>query len=273
MKNIAVLSGDKRQSYISQFLNNHGYKNHIKNNLDFNDEKILICGTPFLKGSNINCDFYSSFPAKTFISLLKPGQIIFGGNIPEWIIEEGIENDIIFVDTLKDNNVVWNNAALTAEGLIANIITNTDFSISNSSVLVIGFGKCGTNIACRLKALNSNVTIYDHTPWHLSQAKSLGYDILEYSDFYSKLNHFDIIINTVPKEVLTDYHMSLLRPSCVLFEISSKPYGICEEYVKKYSLTLVTCPGIPGATSPKTAGELIAQSIISYLERTEINGS
>ena len=41
----------------------------------------------------------------------------------------------------------------------------------------------------------------------------------------------------------------------------------------KYRLSLVTCPGLPGKTAPKSAGELIAKSIISYLERTGENGT
>ena len=43
---------------------------------------------------------------------------------------------------------------LTAEGLIGEIIKNTDFSLNNSKVLILGFGKCGTNIASRLFNLN-----------------------------------------------------------------------------------------------------------------------
>ena len=176
-------------------------------------------------------------------------------------------------NVLKDKNVVWNNAMLTAEGLIGKIILHTDFALNGSKVLVIGFGKCGTNIASRLFSLNCNVTIYDHTPEHLSQASSYGYNILEICDFDKNIHDFDIIINTVPCEVLTDYHMGLIKNSCILFEIASKPYGFNKELVNKYNLSLITCPGLPGETAPKTAGELIAQSIISYLERTGINGS
>ena len=49
--------------------------------------------------------------------------------------------------------------------------------------------------------------------------------------------------------------------------------GSIKIYQCKNHLSLITCPGIPGATAPKNAGELIAKSIISYLERTEINES
>ena len=38
MKNIAVLSGDKRQIYANFYLNNNGFCSYIKNNFDFNEE-------------------------------------------------------------------------------------------------------------------------------------------------------------------------------------------------------------------------------------------
>lgn len=38
MKNIAVLSGDKRQIYANSYLNNNGLCSYIKNNFDFNED-------------------------------------------------------------------------------------------------------------------------------------------------------------------------------------------------------------------------------------------
>ena len=82
MKNIAVLSGDKRQIYANSYLNNNGFCSYIKNNFDFNEDAYILCGTPFSKDSlYLNCDLYSSFPISTFITLLKPGQTVFAGNI------------------------------------------------------------------------------------------------------------------------------------------------------------------------------------------------
>lgn len=274
MNNFSVLSGDSRQFFIQQYLSRHNFNAYLKTNLDFNEDKCIVCSTPFSKdGTYINCDFYSAYPIDTFITLLKPGQLVFGGQIPQWVIAQGEKNGVTFVDILKDKDVVWNNAMLTAEGLLAKIIANTDFAISGAKALIMGFGRCGINIAKKLNSLNCSITIHDHTPEHLSQASSFGYDVLDYSQISEKIKDFDIIINTVPSEILSDFHMSLINNSCVLFEIASKPYGFNKELVKKYNLSLITCPGLPGEYSPKSAGELIAKSIISYLERTGINGS
>lgn len=274
MNSIAVLSGDKRQFFANEFFNKSGYSSHIKNNFDFNDEKYILCGTPFSKdGINLNCDLYSSYPISTFIALLKPHQTLFGGNISEKVSDSLKNKKVNYFDFLKDDNVVWSNAELTAEGLISRIIENTPFSIQESNILIIGFGRCGINSALKLKALNGNITIYDHTNVHLSQAYAYGFKTTDFAGLNSHLNKFDIIINTVPGNVLTDYSMSLLKKECFLFEIASKPYGINQELSKKYKLNLITCPSLPGLTAPKSAGELIAKSILSYLERTKQNGT
>lgn len=271
MKPIAILSGDKRQKYILKYLKTHGYNAYLKSTMDFNNDDILVCSTPFCKNKKfINCDFYSSFPLRTFLSLLKPNQIVFGGNIPT--VCKKIAN-IKFVDTLQLDNIVWKNAILTAEGLIMHIIKNTDFAIENSEILVLGYGNCGTNIGKKLNALGGKVTFYDHTEIHLIGARANGFKTVQLEDFDTHLNKFDIIINTVPQPILSDKHYSLLSKNTVLFDVSSQPFGFNKDLTCKNHLSLITCPGIPGATAPKNAGELIAKSIISYLERTEINES
>ena len=173
MKNIAVLSGDKRQIYANSYLNNNGFCSYIKNNFDFNEDAYILCGTPFSKDSlYLNCDLYSSFPISTFIALLKPGQTVFAGNISNDVTTSLKKKNINYFDFLKDEKVVWSNAMLTAEGLISNIINNTPFALDTAKALIIGFGRCGINTALKLKALNVCVTIYDHTPIHLCQASS-----------------------------------------------------------------------------------------------------
>ena len=178
MKTISIISGDKRQFYIKEYLKNNGYNAEIITNMDFNNTDIIVAGTPFVKNNEyINCDYYTGFPVDTFLGLLKPKQIVFAGSISEDIMKLFTKN-IKLIDVLKDEDVVWSNAMLTAEGLIGEIIKNTDFSLNNSKVLILGFGKCGTNIASRLFNLNCDVSIYDHTKKHLSQAVSYGYKTL-----------------------------------------------------------------------------------------------
>ena len=127
MKTISIISGDKRQFYIKEYLKNNGYNAEIITNMDFNNTDIIVAGTPFVKNNEyINCDYYTGFPVDTFLGLLKPKQIVFAGSISENIMKLFPKN-IKLIDVLKDEDVVWSNAMLTAEGLIGEIIKNTDF--------------------------------------------------------------------------------------------------------------------------------------------------
>ena len=274
MKSIAVLSGDKRQHFINEYLTKENFDSKLKNNLDFNGYDYIVCSTPFSRdGLYLNCDFYSSFPVETFIDLIKPNQTVFAGSVSNAIKKIFDMKNVEIIDILQDEKVLWENAKCTAEGLIGDIILNTDFTLDNSKILIIGFGRCGINTALRLKSFNSQVTIYDHTYVHLCEALSYGFNISMYDQLKDYLGDFDIIINTVSGLVLNNNLMSYINPQCILFDISSKPYGIDAELAKKHHLSLFTCPGLPGITAPKTAGELIAKNIISYLERTKRNGS
>lgn len=269
MKRIVVLSGDKRQHYINEYLIQQGFDSNLKNNMDFHKDDYIVCGTPFSKsGEYINCDFHSAFPIDTFLGLLKKGQCVFGGAIPNSVMNYGKEKGIRFVDVLKDFDVVWQNATLTAEGLIGEIITKTDFSLKNSNVLIFGFGKCGMNTARFLKSFDSNIIIYDHTTNNLSRAKSFGCKTVTYPNLMNILPRCDCMINTVPFSILTPEHYKKISKKCILFEIASAPYGFDSVLVKENNLSLHTCPGLPGKYTPKAAGELIAKSITSYLERT-----
>lgn len=54
MKPIAILSGDKRQKYILKYLKTHGYNAYLKSTMDFNNDDILVCSTPFCKNKKIH---------------------------------------------------------------------------------------------------------------------------------------------------------------------------------------------------------------------------
>ena len=64
------------------------------------------------------------------------------------------------------------------------------------------------------------VTIYDHTPLHLCQASSYGLNTSTCDNLIECISDFDIIINTVPQEVLTENLLSLVKKDCVLFEVA-----------------------------------------------------
>lgn len=225
-----------------------------KNNFDFNEDAYILCGTPFSKDSlYLNCDLYSSFPISTFIALLKPGQTVFAGNISNDVTTSLKKKNINYFDFLKDEKVVWSNAMLTAEGLISNIINNTPFALDTAKALIIGFGRCGINTALKLKALNVCVTIYDHTPIHLCQASSYGLNTSTFDNLIKCISDFDIIINTVPCEVLTENLLSLVKKTVFFLKLRQNLMELTMNLLKNIDYPCYM-PRTSRKTAPKSAG-------------------
>ena len=74
---------------------------------------------------------------------------------------------------LEDENVVKENAKLTAEGLISEIIQKEPYPIENSQVVLIGFGHCGKEIYEKLTALNAKVKVVEPNNEQIDRAVGL----------------------------------------------------------------------------------------------------
>ncbi len=268
MKKIKIISGDQRQYYAWTYLRKMKYDVELVSNFKLQDTDIVLASTPFLKyGEYVNCDFQSAFPVETMIQLLKNGQMLFAGAIPESITRQFTDKGIIAIDLLKDSKIVWQNAYLTAEALLGKIITEIAFSLRNANIIILGFGRCGMNLALLFKGFQSIVYIYDHHEENRSRASSFGFQTLSPKQLSAKLSEADLLINTIPQEILLPEQYEHFKKSCVLYDISSFPYGLNRDLAETNALSLYTCPGLPGKYHPKTAGEIIAKKVISYLER------
>lgn len=268
MEHIGILAGDLRQHYITTYLKDSGY--NARYLYTFEESSVYVIPVPFTRdGTTINTMLKNKLTIEDFCFSLKNGDTVFGGNIPASFYSFIADKHINVCDFMADQDIVWQNAYLTAEGLLAKIIEETHFSLRNKNILITGFGKCGSLIAGLLSPLCGKIYVYDHTPIHLSQVKAQGFIPLEYDEISNYIEKFNVIINTVPEKIFTLNHYSHISKKCVLFEIASYPFGFNEDIVKKHNLHLITCPGIPGKVSPETAGELISKKIIEHLERTD----
>ena len=87
------------------------------------------------------------------------GWTFFGGVFSkEW--EERMEDaGVEYWDLMKDANVVHQNAYITAEATVAEILKYSDYSIRGQKIIVSGYGRCGREIANILGALGAKVTV------------------------------------------------------------------------------------------------------------------
>ena len=98
-------------------------------------------------------------------------------------------------------------------------------TISNSKILVVGFGRIGKILAHKLYGLNTEVYVtarkYEDFAWiEAFGYKGISYDILE-----EYLEKFDVVFNTVPALMLDEKRLKKLRPDSVIIDLASNPGG------------------------------------------------
>lgn len=269
VENITVIGSDARQFYLYKYLEGMGYRvlgygvegcGDAFNDLDeaLRLSPIVIAPVPVSRYLDM------SFVMARF----KAGQTFIAGNIPESFTEYCKENGIQVYDFLGSENLARENAVLTGEGVISEIIRNTLFSVRDSKALVIGCGRCGSVISRMLEDMGCEVSVLEENREAVAALKACGFRKsvmdLNRKNHADELQSFDFIVNTVPAVVLDGSSLAECRRECVLFDIASKP-GFDEASVRRLDMKYIKLPGIPGRFSPKTAGELIAKDVIGFL--------
>ena len=274
MDSFAIISNGNKQKYLYDYLIFHNYSAKLVTNFNLTEYKYIVASIPFSKdGENVNCDFYTSFPITTFISLLKPGQILFGGGFKGSVVSHCMNSGIKAIDILNIPDFYRNNAFYTAEGLLGYIISNTNFSLKASNILVLGYGKCGSEICNLFNNVGSNIFFYENNESKINDGLNKNFTFLDINKKNNNLSKIDIIINCIPKNILSISNLKTLQKSCTIFDIASSPYGFDKDILNSLSLTYHICPGLPGKYASKSSGKLIAKNISSIIEGTAENES
>lgn len=255
---LSILGGDARLKYMSEYLQDFDKKEDF-----FDDCDILVCPVPFSKdkihitGTDVRIDSLFEVPENR-----KLPKLIAGGNLPEEFQTAMQSRNVTVWDFMKDPLFVEENAKLTAEGLLKSIIEYTDFSIDHAKILISGYGRCGKHIAKKLTALGGSVSVYDNHPTAILGAKTAGYPFVDINYSESTISDFDMIINTVPVPIFKAPFLRKMNSHCVCFETASAPGGFDEDICQGLAINVIRCPGIPGKTSPKSAGISLAESLL-----------
>lgn len=151
------------------------------------------------------------------------------------------------------------NAVPTAEGALSLAINETDFTLWESKVLVIGYGRVGKIMADRLKNLGADVTVSARKSRDFAMLNTLGYKYINTETLCDIYLDFDIIFNTVDAQILTDNALQNC-PADLIIDLSSKG-GFNLSYAKALGIKAFKPGGIPGVCAPKTAGEILAKTV------------
>ncbi len=266
-KTLLVMGGDRRMEYAAErlaaYFDVYTYGFSASRPIwELKQADILVLPYLSLSGGYLNAPLLSQkIPAVSALDLLKYGGVLYGGGLDEGFLSYCAERCATVRDFFDDEELTLKNALLTAEGAVETVLRETDFSISGSNVSVLGFGRVGRACAKTFSALGAGVTVSARSHSAREAARAEGYRA---NDFiaHGALKRADVVINTVPSLVLGAGELSLLKKGVFVLDLASKPYGTDFESAKELGIKVETAPGLPGKTAPKTAGYLIAESVI-----------
>lgn len=267
----AIIGGDSRQRYIAKNLARLGYPvqtyavpgmpDTAADSKDIlRSARYIILPIPTLSPDGVIRGTELS-PARLADSLCA-GAMIFCG-------KPGSAAQILSTTAQVIDYAAWEpltilNAVPTAEGAIQLAMEHMPGTVWHSKILIVGAGRIGMCLAMKLQALGARVTVTARKDRDLARIRALGLIADTTKQYELGLGQYDCIINTVPATVFTLQQLQNIDKECVLMELASAPGGFPEQAGR----SIVNGAALPGRVAPKTAGNLIADEILRYIQNS-----
>ncbi len=172
------------------------------------------------------------------------------------------------IDFCKSEEFQQKNAVPTAEGALAIVMERMPCTICGMSVAVTGFGRIAKALVSILLGMGAKVTVGARKEADLSAARALGCDTVRLCGDKSVLalsKGKRVIFNTVPHWLFTREVLSGMEKSTLLLDLASAPGGVDAEVARGLGLPVIWALSLPGKYAPVTAGEIIADTVLSLL--------
>ncbi|MBR3614969.1 MAG: dipicolinate synthase subunit DpsA [Clostridia bacterium] len=283
-KSITVVGGDLRIVKLIEMLDCDGYKVYtygLENSEEvLNLERVEMCPTleeavsaskivvgPIPLSSDrkrLSTPFgRNSVELGDFVNALK-GKYLIAGNIG--IKEELDANGVQYTDLLKREEFSVLNTIATAEGTIQITMEETQRTVHGSNVLVMGFGRIGKVLAKMLDGIGAKVYCEARKNEDISWIKAYGYNPIHLNDLNENLNKFDIIINTIPFQILDEERLNLVKKESIIIDLASNPGGVDRKAAREKGIKVIWALSLPAKVAPLTSAEFIKETLYHVLK-------
>ena len=286
-KAISVVGGDLRIVKLIEMLNADGYEVYtygLENSEDIlNLESVEMC--PTLKDAvshskvvvgpiplssdrkNLSAPFSrNNIDLDEFVEAIK-GKYLISGNI---MIKDKLDsNNIQCTDLLKREEFSVLNAIATAEGTIQIAMEETQKTVHGTKTLVMGFGRVGKVLAKMLHGIGAEVSCEARKDEDIAWIKAYGYEPIRLEELNDNLGKYDIIIITIPVQILDKERLELLKKDVVIIDLASNPGGVDRKIAREKGLKVIWALSLPGKVAPLTSAEFIKEPLYHILIELE----
>ena len=144
-------------------------------------------------------------------------------------------------------------------------------TLDSAKAAVVGYGRIGSLLAEKLRALGADVTVLARRREVLQHAELRHHKgvLLHCKDGYRGLEEIPkdcrVIFNTVPNRIFTGDALEQIPRDCLFVDLASAPGGIDFVAAEKLGIRAVWATALPGKYSPETAGIMIAETVETIL--------
>ena len=255
---VCILGKDKRNLYLKEL-----YKNNIDNIINAD---IIITPVPISKDGETITDEIITIDNLVEFAKAKKKIIITGGlndNIREKL--DGIK----YYDIMSFDEIATYNAIQTVEGAIKVAIENTDFTLNDSNICILGFGRIGKILARYLSSFGANIFCEARKENDIALIKAMGYNCIRLEDLDKYLSKMQIIFNTIPYKILDEKRLKLTKDDTVIIDLASRPGGVDFDASKKMNKKVLWELGIPAKVAPKSSAMYFKEAIDKIIIENE----
>ncbi len=224
---------------------------------------IVISGMPLSKD---NVTVYAPFSNKEIqldeLQSCIENKLFIAGVIPDSFLKN--DKEILDLNLIESLTIL--NAIPTVEGVIKIAIEETETTIHEANVMILGYGRIGKILCHHFQMMGANVYCAARKATDLTWIREAKYIPVKYENIEEYCENVNIIVNTVPSHVIGEDIMAKLSSTCLIIDVASKPGGLDKEIAERYKIRVITALGIPGKVAPKTAAKYIKEVIQEKLE-------
>lgn len=185
------------------------------------------------------------------------------------IAEKGMETYGFFLRYTQAPGFEQRNAEISAEAAVYEVMERSGKALMDLCVLVTGYGLFAKALAQKLRSLGAEVWIAARRIEARRQAQEDGMQTVSIREMGSILGKVDVLLNTVPAQIITEADLRRLPSRAWLMELASAPYGFDRDVAQALGLKSALLPGLPARYAPESAALALHDAVISLTEEAE----
>lgn len=279
---VGIIGGDKRFLFTAEAFLESGYEVYLfgfsklfsSGDLQLEDDfgKLELCDIvllplpPLKEANKINAPFAKEdlLMDEALIQMLSKKKI-FCGMKEKLLSVCGKWEEAEVYDYFAREDFTLLNAYLTAEGALQTALNSFEGSVLGSKILVCGFGRIGKCLAKILRDLKADVFVSARKAEDFAKITMNGYRSLNTGSL-TEVRGFDMVFNTVPSLIFNEALLENTDRNTLIIDLASKPGGVDKAAAQSLDIDVIHALGLPGKTAPKSAGEIIKNTIVNMLE-------